>query len=55
VWDAAELTYDLPQELLQQVCGDVLSTCVHHLSSIVLKEDGKGNMDKDLLVSSCFV
>ncbi|XP_020038815.2 condensin-2 complex subunit D3 isoform X2 [Castor canadensis] len=42
------------QELLQQVCGDVLSTCVHHLSSIVLKEEGKGNMDKDLLVKYIF-
>ncbi|KAF6082195.1 non-SMC condensin II complex subunit D3 [Phyllostomus discolor] len=42
------------QELLNQVCGDVLSTCVHCLSNIVLKEDGAGNMDEDLLVKYIF-
>uniref|UniRef100_A0A9L0I4B9 Condensin-2 complex subunit D3 n=1 Tax=Equus asinus TaxID=9793 RepID=A0A9L0I4B9_EQUAS len=42
------------QELLQQVCGDVLSTCVHCLSNIVLKEGGTGNMDEDLLVKYIF-
>ncbi|XP_066115869.1 condensin-2 complex subunit D3 [Saccopteryx bilineata] len=42
------------QELLKQVCGDVLSTCVHCLSNIVLKEDGAGNMDEDLLVKYIF-
>ncbi|XP_070256151.1 condensin-2 complex subunit D3 isoform X1 [Myotis yumanensis] len=40
--------------LLNQVCGDVLSTCVHCLSSIVLKEGGAGNMDEDLLVKYIF-
>ena len=54
VWGPSELTFDLPQELLNQVCGDVLSTCVHCLSNIVLKEDGAGNMDEDLLVSNYF-
>ncbi|XP_008067731.1 condensin-2 complex subunit D3 [Carlito syrichta] len=42
------------QELLKQVCGDVLSSCEHHLSNIVLKEDGTGNMDEDLLVKYIF-
>ncbi|KFO37322.1 condensin-2 complex subunit D3 [Fukomys damarensis] len=42
------------QELLKQVCGDVLSTCEHHLSNIILKEDGAGNMDEDLLVKYIF-
>ncbi|KAM7051471.1 condensin-2 complex subunit D3 [Molossus nigricans] len=42
------------QELLKQVCGDVLSTCVHCLSNIVLKEDGAGNMDEDLVVKYIF-
>lgn len=42
------------QELLKQVCGDVLSTCVHCLSNIVLKEDGAGKMDEALLVKYIF-
>uniref|UniRef100_A0A2R9CLJ4 Condensin-2 complex subunit D3 n=1 Tax=Pan paniscus TaxID=9597 RepID=A0A2R9CLJ4_PANPA len=42
------------QELLTQVCGDVLSTCEHRLSNIVLKENGTGNMDEDLLVKYIF-
>ncbi|KAL1782413.1 condensin-2 complex subunit D3 isoform X1 [Sigmodon hispidus] len=42
------------QELLKQVCGDVLSTCEHHLSNILLKEDGVGNMDEDLVVKCIF-
>ncbi|XP_049713602.1 condensin-2 complex subunit D3 isoform X3 [Elephas maximus indicus] len=42
------------QELLNQVCVDVLSTCEHCLSNIVLKEDGAGNMDEDLLVKCIF-
>ncbi|XP_078195997.1 condensin-2 complex subunit D3 isoform X2 [Callithrix jacchus] len=42
------------QELLKQVCGDVLYTCEHRLSNIVLKEDGSGNMDEDLLVKYIF-
>ncbi|XP_012499729.1 PREDICTED: condensin-2 complex subunit D3 [Propithecus coquereli] len=37
------------EELLKQVCGDVLSTCEHHLANIVLKEGGAGNLDEDLL------
>ncbi|XP_016072876.1 PREDICTED: condensin-2 complex subunit D3 isoform X2 [Miniopterus natalensis] len=42
------------QELLTQVCGDVLSACVHCLSNIVLREGGAGNMDEDLLVKYIF-
>lgn len=44
----------LVQELLKQVCRDVLSTCEHHLSDILLKEDGAGHMNEDLVVSNCF-
>ncbi|XP_031201242.1 condensin-2 complex subunit D3 isoform X2 [Mastomys coucha] len=42
------------QELLKQVCADVLSTCEQHLSNILLKEDGTGNMDEDLVVKCIF-
>ncbi|XP_034865212.1 condensin-2 complex subunit D3 [Mirounga leonina] len=42
------------QELLKQVCGDVLSTCVQSLSDIVLKQRGPGNMDEDLFVKYIF-
>lgn len=42
------------QELLKQACGDVLSTCEQHLSNILLKEDGTGNMDEDLVVKCIF-
>lgn len=42
------------RELLNQVCEGVLSTCMHCLSNIVLKEGGAGNMDEDLLVKYIF-
>ncbi|KAK7812740.1 hypothetical protein U0070_012403, partial [Myodes glareolus] len=42
------------QELLKQVCRDVLSTCEHHLSDILLKEDGAGHMNEDLVVKCIF-
>ncbi|XP_047549091.1 condensin-2 complex subunit D3 isoform X1 [Lutra lutra] len=42
------------QELLKQVCGDILSTCVQSLSDIVLKQSGPGNMDEDLFVKYIF-
>ncbi|ERE74446.1 condensin-2 complex subunit D3 isoform 2 [Cricetulus griseus] len=42
------------QELLKQVCGDVLSTCEHYLSNVLLKEDGAGNMNEDLVVKCIF-
>ncbi|XP_012585422.1 PREDICTED: condensin-2 complex subunit D3 isoform X2 [Condylura cristata] len=50
---SAETTLE-EQELLKQVCGTVLSSCVHHLSNIVLREDGAGNVDEDLLVKYIF-
>ncbi|XP_052044738.1 condensin-2 complex subunit D3 [Apodemus sylvaticus] len=42
------------QELLKQACGDVLSTCEQHLSNILLKEDGTGNMNEELVVKCIF-
>ncbi|KAL6077786.1 hypothetical protein STEG23_026012, partial [Scotinomys teguina] len=51
---ASAKTLQEEQELLKQVCGDVLSTCEHHLSNILLKEDGAGNMDEDLVVKCIF-
>ncbi|XP_058145274.1 condensin-2 complex subunit D3 isoform X2 [Dasypus novemcinctus] len=42
------------QALLSQVCGDVLAACEHHLSNVVLKEDGAGRVEEDLLVKYIF-
>lgn len=42
------------QELLQQVCGNILSMCIHRLSDIVLKKGGAGHLDEDLLVKYIF-
>ncbi|XP_076968507.1 condensin-2 complex subunit D3 isoform X2 [Tamandua tetradactyla] len=42
------------QKLLTQVCGDILSTCEHRLSNVVLKEHGAGNVEEDLLVKYIF-
>ncbi|XP_060035869.1 condensin-2 complex subunit D3 [Erinaceus europaeus] len=42
------------QELLQQVCGTVLTTCIHRLADVVLKENGTGHLDEDLLVKYIF-
>lgn len=42
------------QELLVQASGDVLATCVRHLSDIILKEDGPGRMREDLMVKYVF-
>lgn len=44
----------LVKGLLKQVCGDVLATCEQHLSNILLKEDGTGNMDEGLVVKCIF-
>lgn len=52
-WLPSEVTFDSPQELLAQASGDVLATCVRHLSDIILKEDGPGRMREDLMVSGC--
>ncbi|NWU63863.1 CNDD3 protein, partial [Pterocles burchelli] len=43
------------QELLNQVCGDLVSTCESYISSIVLKEDGTEQLQEDLLVRHLFI
>ncbi|OWK57071.1 Condensin-2 complex subunit D3 [Lonchura striata] len=43
------------QELLNQVCGDLVSTCESYISNIVLKEDGAGQLQEDLLVRHLFL
>uniref|UniRef100_A0A8D0HCF3 Condensin-2 complex subunit D3 n=1 Tax=Sphenodon punctatus TaxID=8508 RepID=A0A8D0HCF3_SPHPU len=42
------------QELLNQVCGDLISACEGYISSIVLKEDGAEQLQEDLLVRHLF-
>ncbi|NXG74102.1 CNDD3 protein, partial [Baryphthengus martii] len=43
------------QELLNQVCGDLLSTCESYISNIVLREDGVEQLQEDLLVRHLFI
>ncbi|NXN39636.1 CNDD3 protein, partial [Rhinoptilus africanus] len=43
------------QELLNQVCGDLVSTCESYISNIVLKEDGAEQLQEDGLVRHLFV
>ncbi|XP_041336492.1 condensin-2 complex subunit D3 [Pyrgilauda ruficollis] len=43
------------QELLNQVCGDLVSTCETYISNIVLKEEGAGQLQEDLLVRHLFL
>ncbi|XP_061869891.1 condensin-2 complex subunit D3 [Colius striatus] len=43
------------QELLNQVCGDLVSTCESYISNIVLKEDGTEQLQEDLLVRHLFI
>ncbi|NXF98498.1 CNDD3 protein, partial [Eubucco bourcierii] len=43
------------QELLNQVCGDLVSTCASYISNIVLKEDGAEQLQEDLLVRHLFI
>ncbi|NXO48560.1 CNDD3 protein, partial [Aramus guarauna] len=43
------------QELLNQVCGDLVSTCDSYISNIVLKEDGAEQLQEDLLVRHLFI
>ncbi|XP_010281143.1 PREDICTED: condensin-2 complex subunit D3, partial [Phaethon lepturus] len=43
------------QELLNQVCGDLVSTCESYISDIVLKEDGTEQLQEDLLVRHLFI
>ncbi|NXD82346.1 CNDD3 protein, partial [Halcyon senegalensis] len=43
------------QELLNQVCGDLVSTCESYISNIVLREDGVEQLHEDLLVRHLFI
>ncbi|NXN97097.1 CNDD3 protein, partial [Rhinopomastus cyanomelas] len=43
------------QELLNQVCGDLVSTCESYISNIVLKEDGAEQLQEDGLVRHLFI
>ncbi|KAJ7413416.1 Condensin-2 complex subunit D3 [Pitangus sulphuratus] len=43
------------QELLNQVFGDLVSTCESYISNIVLKEDGAKQLQEDLLVRHLFL
>ncbi|NWR85142.1 CNDD3 protein, partial [Furnarius figulus] len=43
------------QELLNQVCGDLVSTCESYISNIVLKEDGAEHLQEDVLVRHLFL
>ncbi|NWU88406.1 CNDD3 protein, partial [Upupa epops] len=43
------------QELLNQVCGDLVSTCESYISNIVLKEDGAEQLQEDVLVRHLFI
>ncbi|XP_074159851.1 condensin-2 complex subunit D3 isoform X2 [Sminthopsis crassicaudata] len=47
-------TTEEEQELLNQVCVDILSTCENYISKVVLKEGGTVNMEEDLLVRHIF-
>ncbi|NXJ68595.1 CNDD3 protein, partial [Rostratula benghalensis] len=43
------------QELLNQVCGDLVATCESYISNVVLKEDGAEQLQEDLLVRHLFI
>ncbi|KAM6295660.1 LOW QUALITY PROTEIN: condensin-2 complex subunit D3 [Aegotheles albertisi] len=43
------------QELLNQVCGDLVATCETYISNIVLKEDGAEKLQEDTLVRHLFI
>ncbi|KAM8795632.1 condensin-2 complex subunit D3 [Eudromia elegans] len=43
------------QELLNKVCGDIVSTCESYISNIVLKKDGAEQLQEDLLVKHLFI
>ncbi|XP_007495227.2 condensin-2 complex subunit D3 isoform X1 [Monodelphis domestica] len=47
-------TTEEEQELLNQVCVDILSTCEDYISKVVFKEGGTENMEEDLLVRHIF-
>lgn len=41
----------MEQKLLDQVYGDLVTTCESYISNIVLKEDGAEQLQEDLFVS----
>ncbi|NXC74777.1 CNDD3 protein, partial [Anhinga anhinga] len=43
------------QELLNQLCGDLVSTCESYISNVVLKEGGAEQLQEDLLVRHLFI
>uniref|UniRef100_A0A672UUJ8 Condensin-2 complex subunit D3 n=1 Tax=Strigops habroptila TaxID=2489341 RepID=A0A672UUJ8_STRHB len=43
------------QELLNQVCGELVSNCESYISNIVLKKDGAKQLQEDLLVRHLFL
>ncbi|KAM9519397.1 condensin-2 complex subunit D3 [Guaruba guarouba] len=43
------------QELLNQVCGDLVSSCESYISNIVLKKDGAKHLQEDLLVRHLYL
>ncbi|XP_030899312.1 condensin-2 complex subunit D3 isoform X2 [Melopsittacus undulatus] len=43
------------QELLNQVCGDLVSNCESYISNIVLKKDGAKQLQEDLLVRHLYL
>ncbi|XP_053126164.1 condensin-2 complex subunit D3 isoform X2 [Hemicordylus capensis] len=42
------------QELLDRICGDLVSACEHCISNIVLQENGTEQLDEDALVRHLF-
>uniref|UniRef100_A0A8B9T9S4 Condensin-2 complex subunit D3 n=1 Tax=Anas platyrhynchos TaxID=8839 RepID=A0A8B9T9S4_ANAPL len=51
---AAKFCFVMEQELLDQVYGDLVSTCESYISNIVLKEDGAEQLQEDLFVRHLF-
>ncbi|KFQ52528.1 Condensin-2 complex subunit D3, partial [Nestor notabilis] len=43
------------QELLNQVCGELVSNCESYISNIVLKKDGAKQLQEDVLVRHLFL
>uniref|UniRef100_A0A8B9TA43 Non-SMC condensin II complex subunit D3 n=1 Tax=Anas platyrhynchos TaxID=8839 RepID=A0A8B9TA43_ANAPL len=50
----AKFCFVMEQELLDQVYGDLVSTCESYISNIVLKEDGAEQLQEDLFVRHLF-
>ncbi|NXE24077.1 CNDD3 protein, partial [Ardeotis kori] len=43
------------QELLNQVCGELVSACESYISDIVFKEDGSERLQEDVMVRHLFI